>query len=248
MTICVAAIGQEGDEPRIVLVSDSKVSTETWSSETGFKLEELWLGRLIALYSGDPSAANELAAIYRSHFATVNLEGSSLQEELRAPLQVYKNRIANAITGKRLGLKLDDFLARKDQIPEDVLIRIYNEILSEDRGVDLIAAGFFADDNQEVRARLFTIIRDDVGVERHFACIGSGAEAAIQALHRREQVRQYDLATTLYHAYEAKKAAELSPKVGRDTQVFVLEPGAQGQPPYRLRRVHHQLDALLAGR
>jgi hypothetical protein len=110
----------------------------------------------------------------------------------------------------------------------DIQALIYDEIYPPDNGVELIAAGFFADDYQQLGARLFTITGDDVRVEDHFACIGAGAEAAVQSLHRREHEKFYDLETTLYHAYEAKRAAELSPNVGRYTYMVVLEPGEGG--------------------
>ena len=241
MTLCIAAACLEGDEPRIVLCSDEMVSTGVASSQTESKREEL--PSFVAMFAGTIPEARELLSAYRNHLAE-NVSGGALSvqewlERLREPLRLHKRRQIDHLVRRRLGLTYAEFLERGDQIDSGLRSGIFGHIDSLTIEVDLLFAGFASGGKFHERSRIFRARMEEVEIHKNFACIGIGAEAAEQALHRREQVGVLPLDWTLYHVYEAKRMGELAPTVGRRTSMAVVEPGGdeEGASPYRVRAV-----------
>jgi hypothetical protein len=58
-----------------------------------------------------------------------------------------------------------------------------------------------------------------------YAAIGSGAIHATTRLSLRSQTRDNKLADTLYRVFEAKKAAEVAPGVGEETDIAIVDAG-----------------------
>jgi hypothetical protein len=231
MTICIAAAC---GSTSIVLGFDSMISADIWKSETETKLVDLLGGKLYALWSGDVAEAQELIAIYRSHLSQLGeINGMTLQEQLRIPLRLFKRRKAEHILGMRLGMTWVEFLAAGEKLEKmtSALVKsIWQEINDSTINADLVVFGFLPDDlTLGTSFRLydpyiFRVRLGDVEIMNHFACVGVGTDAAELSLHRRKQERSKSLLETIYHVYEAKKSAELAPEVGAKTTIAVVMP------------------------
>jgi hypothetical protein len=241
MSICVIAACRHNGQPRLVICSDTQVSTDTSSAEVELKMDRLPHG-LLALYAGNVSAARELMGIYKSDIRADDVldEDTALECLRRSPV-IKKKRMIEAYVQSRLGLTYDEFLTRQDQIDRDLRSRMFNYINELNLNVEMIVAGFA----QDVSV-IFRLAWDSVDPYRHFACIGAGSPIADHLLHMREQQSYSDLYSTLYAVFEAKKFSESAPSVGkRDTILIVAEPMA-GRGPKLVKPTPHGMAVLQA--
>jgi len=236
MTLCIAAACQEFFKDRIVIGFDRKISSDIWSSETEFKMEELIPRQLLALFAGTVSEARELLLIYRHEVSSLPARAEML-EKLREPLRIHKRRKVESLVARRLGLTYDQFLDRGDQIEETMRSQIFTAIDGLSIDVDLLIAGFYIDKtlNNALRSQIFQVQQEDVEVHHNFACIGAGAASAEFTLHRREQDAALELDATVYNVYEAMKLAQIAPSVGKDIHIVTLEPVEEGGGEYTLQ-------------
>jgi hypothetical protein len=247
MTLCIAATcvnditADQMNQAAIVICADAMVTAGGSSSETGFKREEI--GPYVALYSGCISEAYELLSAYRDYLATNPLRdplsGAERLTQLRQPLEDHKRRKLDHLVRMRIGISHADFLQLGDQVDPEIRALLRAEIWALSVGVDLLFASFApgATTVQESfdRAFIFRLREGDIEVHKNFACIGEGALAAEQSLHRREQSDLTLLSKTLYHVYEAKKMGELARSVGEQTMLAVMEPDNNGEIPWLIR-------------
>jgi hypothetical protein len=232
MTVAIAAACRDkGDpfQPRIVIGFDSKISTSLHSSETAFKIEDLAPSPFAAMFAGNISGGRELIDIYRTYLAehyprdnTPSL--SDIQEQLRQPLWLRKRRMTDAFVQRRLGMSYEEFCGHKEWVDTSLWISMFNEINSITLDAVLLLVGFRKDHLHP--CMLFTTAWDDVGSHLNFACIGDGAAAAEFSLHARAQYEHMDVIRTLYHVYEAKRASETAPTVGKAFVLGVAVPSA----------------------
>ncbi len=222
MTLCIMACSQEfmGDS-RIVVAFDKKVSGGAWSSETEFKMDEIVHEKMMVLFAGSIPRANELIDIYRSQIgADVKFD----PEILRKPLHELKSRLVNSLVVNRLGLSYDEFLRRKDQIETTSRSDLMKEIRDFKVDVELLIGGFYVNYKDESKARIFRSWSGDIEPHYNFACIGEGVDSADLTLHRRMQRPNLSVESTVYNIYEAMKLAAISPSVGQEIEIFLLEP------------------------
>ena len=182
MTLCIGALANSNC---IVFCFDSKVSSDEFGSETEHKIHVL-NDRLMALVSGRPGRAKELASLYRGQLKGVPLVEHELPDLLIAPWSVVKRRIADSYTSARLGLSYDEFLTNGDAwLGKETKARYIAEIESHRIGVDMIIGGFVGD-----TPVLYSINEGSVEPCTNFCLIGSGAYTAEPSLHARKQRHQ----------------------------------------------------------
>jgi len=249
MTLCIAAAAQSKDgDPQIVLCSDELVTTGTASSQTEVKRQKLGRSPFVAMFSGVISEARELLSAYEDYLdklsSYADLSVDDWMTHLREPLRLHKKDKVNDLTRRRLALTYEQFMTRKTQAqrPDQLFTAVSREIDELTIEVDLLFATFLG--GADRRPLIFRERLEQVENHENFACIGIGAEAADQALHRRELVNVLPLPWVLYYVYEAKKMSELAPAVGRRTSIEVMVPVGSGEPSPSYRSRHVTLEGL----
>jgi 20S proteasome alpha/beta subunit len=254
MTLCIAAtcindITDKSGQPTIVLGADTMVTAGAYSSETGYKRVEI--GPYVALFSGTISEAHELLSAYSEYFAVTPLQDplSSVErlKQLRQPLEDHKWRKLDHLMRMRLGMGYTEFLERGDQIDSQVRMPLLADIWALSVEVELLVAGITPGPNVFDRSFIFRLTDQKFEVHKNFACIGEGASAAEQSLHRRKQSELTLLSETLYNVYEAKKMGELARSVGEQTMLAIVEPDDDGKVPWKVRGVTAEAKEYLDG-
>jgi hypothetical protein len=242
MTLCIAAACVNNGEPAIVLCADTLASTSTSSSETQYKRVDI--GPYTALFSGTISEAREMLSFYTDYLSTNPLPGTpsaaARAEHLRVACRRFKHNKIDHLVNCRAGLSYVEFLKQGDKMEQSWRQRIIKEIedlsITEELLIASIAPGLTSDKH----AFIFRQRLEKIEVHENFACVGEGAEAAEQSLHRRGQVEIISLGKTLYNVYEARRMAELAPSVGKtQTLLSVVVPKEeQGKgPTWQVRAV-----------
>jgi hypothetical protein len=227
MTLCIAAACiTETGRRAVVVCSDLLATTPTTSSQTVLKQE--FLGRYVGLYSGNIAESRELISFYHDYLMTHPLDPpdslsiSARLQQLREPLRLFKSNKVEDLVRRRLGISYSEFLDRRDQIESAMRVKVFDQIDYLTVEEELLIVSIVQAGKQE-RAFIFRQRMEQIETNSNFACIGFGAEAAEQSLHRREQAEIDGLAVTLYHVYEAKKMGEQSPTVGKGESVSIIE-------------------------
>lgn len=239
MTLCVAAACQERGKPRIVLATDWRAETAIASGDTQDKL--YWIGgNIAALIAGSVSRAVELLDTYKQFLQKREKEqkdksekdrdpiiASNLTDVFKAPLVIFKNKLANEYIGLKYGMTYKSFLSAiaREEIPATVAEKELDRIgrLSIDCCLIIL---LFLD-------RTPHILRvSDEGLEssENFAAIGSGENIADSVLFQREHEARNSLSKTIYIVYEAMRLGAIAPGVGEYFTLDVLyPPGEKGK-------------------
>jgi hypothetical protein len=219
MTVCIAAICEDGADEKLVLCSDRKLSSGLGSADVGkkdFLLPHAWR-MLTAGNEGDYRALLKLYQLEllgrpKPSFATVD-------EVLKAPLFRRKQQIADSYIKKRFAITHAEFVANgKERLPADLYHDAMQRIGRMDLGAEVILAG-----HVEGMAEIYYTDADgSLHAVTNFATIGEGADLAHSILMRREQNTWSSLSATIYSVYEAKRYAESIGSVGKDTTISVV--------------------------
>lgn len=142
---------------------------------------------------------------------------------------VRARKAESQIVGASLGQDYAAFLQRGGTLPQylqpqaTMFQQIVTLVNQFNIGLDAIVAGVDA-----TGARIAQITHpglvawmDKLG----YSAIGSGAVQALTCLYLGAQTRHRNLFETLYSVYEAKRAAERAPGVGKETNLAVIEVG-----------------------
>lgn len=222
MTVCIAAICE--DSERIVLCTDTKLSSVLGSTETGRKDLPIAKGWRL-LTAGDEPEIVALHRLYQRRFKDIdNLTPEKLDESMKFPLRQRKIDLSDEYTFSRYNMSYADFVAMgKDKFPDEEYRNSVRNVASIRLSASLIIAGF-VDRSPEV------YYTDGDGIARaanDYSIIGEGEYIAHSVLLRREQNKRLSLAKTLYNVYEAKRYSESIGSVGDYTTIAILAPGAR---------------------
>jgi hypothetical protein len=218
LTVCIAAASIAHD-PALVFCVDMKGSVDYSSSETTWKWRPLQHG-FHALMAGTTTTARELASFCNLELKVKPNTINDLKKALRRAIGRYKSEFADAHVQSRLGISYDAFRKTgRKTLPDDLFNQVSAEIRLHYSCAELIVAGF---QQGPVMAKISS---DIVWSCDDFAVIGSGTLLAESSLYHREQTFLYDLNTTLYNVYEAKRLAEKESNVGKKTCIYIVRPG-----------------------
>jgi ATP-dependent protease HslVU (ClpYQ) peptidase subunit len=237
VTVCIAAVCQQDDKPRIVTCIDWNQETLIAQSETADKFRVLPKG-WIALMAGTLSRAEDLVAHYETKLRVTGTfeDDRDLFAAMKEPAFQHKHALADEYIKQLLGISYQEFLNNANTLPQEFVAEKLKDVSAIKLGAAVILAGFVKVANQgtekEPTERLpYLFVVDDqdghqdvVRVENEFAVIGSGSYVAIPALNQREQDSEKTLMETIYAVFEAKRLAEVVPGVGKMTSLEVIEP------------------------
>lgn len=233
MTLCIGARASVPIplSPCIVLCFDTMVANEAFGSESEQKFRVL-SDNLVSLYAGSPARAKELAMIYQSLLKTEPLptDPALAIEFLRRPLAELKRRLANSYSQARLAVGYEELKDNGEKwFGTDRWQRHLQAIDQHDPNVQVIIAGFIGG-----TPVLYQTSKDsgsfDLEAVPNYCLIGTGSFTAEPALHARKQLFTTSVSKALYNVYEAKRAGESSPFVGKETVIFVLHPESKEEP------------------
>ncbi len=138
-------------------------------------------------------------------------------EDAEDLLRLYKRRLASVTL--TLESYKDELWAGMQEFKSIVSGRTYRK----KSDVQLIVAGFIESDPKVIYAG-----PNGIAVPPFFQTIGTGASAADVLLRWRNPTQFSNLREVMYFVYEAKKLAETSPYVGKQTTILVIEEKQDG--------------------
>ena len=230
MTICIAAICDSGRS--MVCAADRlfvHYELELQFEPPERKIEQLYHNCAALASSNNSSISTEIleAARRGSHGADkVSIEALAhlvQQSFARVRLRSVEESIILPRLGpdyakhRDLGARLPDYLSQQRPTYERLLSQMEHYVLDAYfliAGVDQSGAHLYQINNPGVVHCL-----DKLG----YMSIGTGASHAVVWLSRIGQTRQSNLFTTLCQVHRAKKMAEVSPGVGRTTDLAVID-------------------------
>ena len=233
MTLCIAAICQDGSKTAIVTSQDWKVEAGHCSSENMDKCRAVGDDGWVALLAGPIHQADELTRLYQQHLAApgayVPLNEYDVLEWLKIPFGKYKRQLADEFLRSSHGFTFDWLEEHGcSHLPEDFFRARLADIGNIKIEAELILAGLLAD------IPILATIDGQYGVrmEQNFSAIGSGANVAQSMLSYRQQDLFTSLEETIYNVYEAQTmGAIIAPGVGSDLAIRIM---VEGKTPRRL--------------
>lgn len=229
MTICIAAICESGQ--KIVIAAD-RMFTAPPPISLEFETDERKIEQLsptcIALISGNSAFATEILESTRHKLGgkrepLIADVADTVKDEY---ISARSRRINESIVMASLGSDFAAFLAKGGMLPTYLQAQpvIYQQLVAMSQqfnmNLEIIVAGL--DRAGAFIARIThpgTLVRlDKLGYD----AIGSGGIHALTKLYLGAQTVRRHIDVTLYVVYEAKKAAEVAPGVGRGTDVAVI--------------------------
>lgn len=239
MTVCIAAICDAG---KAIVVAADRMFTAgppvNLEFETAEKKIEALSPSCVALLSGNSAFGTEImqGALARLHGAQrpqVVLAADSVKESYA---HVRGTKVRETIIVPYLG---PDFL-RAEQLGANIptylkdQANLYGQLVmlmnNFNMGSDIIVAGV---DDQGARLAVIghpgtTAWFDKLG----YAAIGSGGIHATMRLSLGAHTRNSPLVDTLYRVYDGKRASEVAPGVGQQTDIAIVYPDRteQGSP------------------
>ena len=232
MTICIAAICEEGQ--KIVVAADQMFTVGAplnveFEPELS-KIEEVVPG-CVVLAAGNSLYADEVIKGVRSKLvggqpSTVKQVCSSVKDEYA---NFRADKLEEQIIQATLGKDLSTFRAKGGFLPAYLQTQpnMYQQILVQSTqfnlGLDLMVAGTDAAGTHiaAIGNPGTMYFFDKLG----YNAIGSGAVHAAIKFYLGGQTPKSSLADTLFAVYDAKRAAEVAPGVGRQTEVAVIARG-----------------------
>lgn len=219
MTICIAAIGKEGKDEVIVAATDHMITMGNLGQfeHTISKYKEINKDT-IAMLSGIPLLFDDLVQ---------NPDNLSKYSEIKAQVKKnFKNK-RNEIFQDHV---LDLFGISWEKFTEAATQPFANSLIEEIMGRNnkfkltssILLAGFDGSraNISEISEYTYADFRD-----MNFHAIGSGNIQAINTLMFQKHDKNDSLFSTIYDVYKAKRNAEVSQGVGKETELIVLIKG-----------------------
>lgn len=235
MTLCMAAACMDRGKPRLVISSDWKVETATYSVENANKF--FWIGdSWVCLIAGNGSRALELIKTYRIAFFAlyeqkVKISKENIFDLVKQPLIIHKRKLVEEYIGLRLGISYQEFMETgKNRLPEKQFEQMCSDVVNIGFDCWLLLCTF-----QEGDSFIFRIHPNgDCELCENFAAIGSGTDIAEASFCQREHQEDLPLGQGIFHVYEAAALGARAPGVGEST-ISVLSPNSKGDTNTRHR-------------
>lgn len=231
MTICIASICEEG---KLVVVAADRMFTVGPPLNVEFeppltKIDPVGSSCVI-LSSGNSLYGHEVVSRTRSKFeqgktvSTVLVAGALQREYGRFRDEVIEQNLITATFGHDFATfrERGGFLPAYLQTQPGIYQQIAAQVSQYNITLDFIVAGV-----DSAGGHIFYV--GHPGVLLNFdklghSAIGSGAVHAVVGLSLNKQTPQSSLMETLYSVYAAKRAAEVAPGVGTETEMAVISP------------------------
>jgi hypothetical protein len=220
LTICIAAIGSEQKNEFIVFATDHMVSMDmgengVWKFEHAIEKYKSINSQTIAMIAGVPLFLDQL---------TKNLDDKVQFNEIS--LEIYRNFLSvredliHTNVFNVLGVNREFFIERlKEETNNSIIEETWQKILEYNLQTSILLIGFVNNEAMitEIHEKGFIDFR-----QLNFHAIGSGAAQAQNTLLFQKHSKKDCLEVTIYDVYKAKRNAEVSEGVGRETDLGVL--------------------------
>lgn len=220
LTICIAAIGSESGKEFIVFATDHMVSMDmgdkgVWKFEHAIEKYKVINQQTIAMVAGVPLFLDRL---------TKKIEDKKTFEEIY--IEIYRNFLSvredllNTNIFNIIGVNREFFEERlKEERNNPVIEETWEKILEFNLQTSILLIGFLNNEAAitEINERGFMDYR-----QLNFHAIGSGATQSQNTLLFQKHSKKDSLDVTIYDVYKAKRNAEVSEGVGKETDLGVL--------------------------
>lgn len=229
MTVCIGAICEDGKAA--VVAADEMVTfgppMNLQTEPPGLKKTIKLTDELVLLFSGTVPDGEEIVSRTRHHLGGMNKQQVAQVAEIvkDAYIQLKRKRAEEMILRPFIGA---DYVQFQTLIAQSAASQILQQLLAmmtqHNLQTDLLIAG--ADESGH---HLFIVAHPGICLPMDtlgFAAIGSGGLHASVSLSLGGHTRADPLVQTLHNVYEAKKASEVAPGVGKLTDIAILKGGA----------------------
>ncbi len=215
-TVCIAAVCVHGTRRFFaVLCSDNRIEIEGLTSgKIGHKAIGIAAG-MSAMFSGHMSKTKELIDRYIAFFRNPETKRTpeNILDLLKVPLENQNRADVAGYLSATYGMEYAEWLQLDEDAQKNFISglpgwRTYCQLIIIWQGPEFV--------------RLF-LVTDRVEEMASFATIGIGNNAATAALFARDYTPYHDLREAIYYVYEAKRASESVPGVGKETHLSILE-------------------------
>lgn len=215
MTVCIAAICTENGKENIVLATDHMISTGLGQFEHSINKYKQINNNTVGMIAGNALLFDYLMDLkcYNSNFKEI--EGAISKKFKEKRKELIKNNILD-IFGIDENFIINALNASShNQFVQEILLKIAKTKLETAILLVGIDGGI---------AKISEI--SDGGTldyrSINFHAIGSGSPQAMNTLLFQRHSKKDNLTTTVYNVYKAKKNAEVSNGVGKETELAVL--------------------------
>jgi 20S proteasome alpha/beta subunit len=223
MTICISAIGKEKGSEFIVFSTDHMVSVPLGQFEQVIEKFKIINPNTIAMFSGNAllfqKIINNLDANVQS------LEYNDVLDKAHKKMKALRFEIFEK---EILGLYGIDFNYIRDvlnkPVPNQFVDNILKALSTFNLQSSLMLIGF---QNANAQISILDEFRGYNFRDMNFGSIGSGQPQASNTLMFQKHSKNETLTTTLYNVYKAKRNAEVSVGVGRETDLYVFFDGGK---------------------
>lgn len=228
MTVCIGALCEKGKAA--VVAADEMV---TFGQPMNLQTEPPGLRKIIELsasvallYSGSVPDSEEIVASAKQHIPTANHPSvAGIAEQVRVAYAALKRKRAEeTILRPWLGL---DFAQFQELIAKSagsqILGQVTGMLSQHNLQTDVLIGG-----SDDTGHHLFIVTHPGVCLHLNtlgYASIGSGGVHAGISLALNKHTALDALGRTMYRVYEAKTAAEVSPGVGKLTDMAIIKDG-----------------------
>jgi hypothetical protein len=179
VTICIAATCQINDDPKIVVCSDRRFSSDFGNSEKGQKQCELRPGWQ-ALFANEADAARTALPKLRTEFQEHSgyIDETNILQIVKTALEKRKVEINDQYIIGQIGCNYDWFMTEgKQRLPDDQFTEILRDIRCTPLGAVFIIAGFDFNE-QPMPLIVWTDEYCHAKIADQYAVIGQGAYLA----------------------------------------------------------------------
>ena len=228
VTVCIGALCDNGQA--VVVASDKMV---TFGAPMNLQMEPSVLKKItkindevVILFSGSLPDAEEIVSVTKqqlkglTHLPTLNVA----EAVKTAYIALKQKRVQEMILGPLLGADFAKFQTLLAQSPssqtlQQILAMVMQHNMQAEvlvAGVDVSGAHLFAISHPGV-----LLLMETMG----YGAVGSGGLHAAVRLSLGQQNKIAPILETVYNVYEAKKAAEVAPGVGKLTDLAIIKSG-----------------------
>lgn len=216
MTICIAAIAEEKDKEYIVFATDHMITTAMGQFEHSIVKYRKINENTVAMLAGEALIFDELIKLKKQTVSFNDIRETIFLNIKQKRKDVIKNEIFDLF-----GIDAT-FITEclRSQIPNPILGQIMEKVATYRLNTGILLIGY--DENN--KAQIVEINETGIVSFRsiNFHAIGSGASQAANTLLFQKHAKNDSLASTVYDVYKAKRNAEVSEGVGKETEVLVL--------------------------
>ena len=217
MTVCISSIGRYDSGEEVIVLGADKMLTNSYL-EAQFehpisKYKQIG-NRYVCMLAGNPLIFDEIIKV-----VSINDEYDEAMHKIQQNLlEMYYKRIERELlnTYKLTWSFVEEAL--KSQIENQYMDELMKKILEYNLGTDIMLTGF---SGKESMISTISEARTDQFREIGFAVIGSGYTEATNTLLFQRQSRDTLLQETIYNVYKAKRNAEVSSGVGKESDFLI---------------------------